>query len=61
MTTVLATTGLSVHFGGVRAVDQVDVVVEEGWLVGLIDPTVPARQRSSTRSRASCGTRGTPS
>ena len=38
MTTVLATTGLSVHFGGVRAVDQVDVVVEEGQLVGLIGP-----------------------
>ena len=38
MTTVLATTGLSVHFGGVRAVDEVDVVVEEGQLVGLIGP-----------------------
>ncbi len=38
VTTVLATTGLSVHFGGVRAVDEVDVVVEEGQLVGLIGP-----------------------
>ena len=38
MTTVLATTGLSVHFGGVRAVDEVDVVVGEGQLVGLIGP-----------------------
>jgi branched-chain amino acid transport system ATP-binding protein len=35
---VLATTGLSVRFGGVRAVDEVDVVVEEGQLVGLIGP-----------------------
>jgi branched-chain amino acid transport system ATP-binding protein len=38
VTTVLATTGLSVHFGGVRAVDEVDVVVGEGQLVGLIGP-----------------------
>jgi branched-chain amino acid transport system ATP-binding protein len=38
VTTVLATTGLSVHFGGVRAVDEVDVLVEEGQLVGLIGP-----------------------
>jgi branched-chain amino acid transport system ATP-binding protein len=38
MSAVLATTGLSVHFGGVRAVDKVDVVVEEGQLVGLIGP-----------------------
>ena len=38
MTAVLATTGLSVRFGGVHAVDGVDVVVEEGQLVGLIGP-----------------------
>ena len=38
MTAVLSTTGLSVRFGGVRAVDDVDVVVEEGQLVGLIGP-----------------------
>ena len=38
MSAVLATTGLSVRFGGVRAVDQVDVSVEEGQLVGLIGP-----------------------
>jgi branched-chain amino acid transport system ATP-binding protein len=35
---VLVTTGLSVRFGGVRAVDDVDVSVEEGHLVGLIGP-----------------------
>ena len=38
MSAVLATTGLSVRFGGVRAVDEVDVGVEEGQLVGLIGP-----------------------
>ncbi len=38
MTTVLRTTGLSVRFGGVRAVDEVDVAVAEGQLVGLIGP-----------------------
>jgi branched-chain amino acid transport system ATP-binding protein len=38
MTAVLATTGLSVHFGGLRAVDEVDLAVEEGQLVGLIGP-----------------------
>jgi branched-chain amino acid transport system ATP-binding protein len=35
---VLRTADLSVRFGGVRAVDGVDVVVEEGQLVGLIGP-----------------------
>jgi branched-chain amino acid transport system ATP-binding protein len=35
---ILSATGLSVRFGGVRVVDQVDVVVEEGQLVGLIGP-----------------------
>jgi branched-chain amino acid transport system ATP-binding protein len=38
LSTVLATVDLSVRFGGVRAVDDVDVVVEEGTLVGLIGP-----------------------
>ena len=38
MSAVLATTGLSVRFGGVHAVEEVDVVVEEGQLVGLIGP-----------------------
>jgi branched-chain amino acid transport system ATP-binding protein len=35
---VLTTTGLSVRFGGVHAVEEVDVVVDEGQLVGLIGP-----------------------
>ena len=38
MSAVLATARLSVRFGGVRAVDEVDVLVEEGQLVGLIGP-----------------------
>ncbi len=38
MSSVLVTTGLSVRFGGVRAVDDVDVAVEAGQLVGLIGP-----------------------
>jgi branched-chain amino acid transport system ATP-binding protein len=35
---VLATAGLSVRFGGVHAVEDVDLGVEEGQLVGLIGP-----------------------
>ncbi|MGH2824303.1 MAG: ATP-binding cassette domain-containing protein, partial [Thermoleophilaceae bacterium] len=35
---MLATHGLSVSFGGLRAVDGVDLVVDAGQLVGLIGP-----------------------
>jgi branched-chain amino acid transport system ATP-binding protein len=38
MSAVLATTGLSVRFGGVHAVEDVELAVEEGQLVGLIGP-----------------------
>lgn len=38
MSAVLQAVGLSVRFGGVRAVENVDVTVEEGQLVGLIGP-----------------------
>jgi branched-chain amino acid transport system ATP-binding protein len=38
MSTVLATSGLSVRFGGVHAVNEVDLEVRDGQLVGLIGP-----------------------
>jgi branched-chain amino acid transport system ATP-binding protein len=38
MTPVLAAGGISVRFGGVHAVVDVDLTVEEGSLVGLIGP-----------------------
>jgi branched-chain amino acid transport system ATP-binding protein len=38
MSAVLETSGVSVHFGGVRALSDVDLRVEPGQLVGLIGP-----------------------
>ena len=38
MSTVLRTTGLSVRFGGVHAVEEVDLEIAERELVGLIGP-----------------------
>lgn len=35
---LLRTTGLTVFFGGVQALDRVDLTVEEGGIVGLIGP-----------------------
>ncbi len=38
MTVLLRTSQLSVTFGGLRAVDDLDLEVEDGSLVGLIGP-----------------------
>jgi branched-chain amino acid transport system ATP-binding protein len=38
MTAVLEATGIAVNFGGVKAVDNVDIAVQDGQLVGLIGP-----------------------
>lgn len=38
MTALLETEGLSKDFGGIRALDDVDVTIESGELVGLIGP-----------------------
>ena len=35
---LLTTSGMSVTFGGLRAVNNVDISVEQGKLVGLIGP-----------------------
>ncbi|HEY1777726.1 MAG TPA: ABC transporter ATP-binding protein [Solirubrobacteraceae bacterium] len=38
MTAVLEASGIAVNFGGVKAVDNVDISVQDGQLVGLIGP-----------------------
>jgi len=50
---LLETNSMTVRFGGLRAVDNVDFTVEKGQLVGLIGPTARARRPSSTASPAS--------
>jgi len=39
---------LSLHFGGLKAVDAVSFAVEKGEILSIIGPTGPARARSST-------------
>ena len=36
--------GLTKHFGGLAAVDNLDLVVDSGEIIGLIGPTAQARQ-----------------
>jgi len=39
---------LSLHFGGLRAVDAVSFAVEKGEILSIIGPNAPARVRFST-------------
>ena len=49
---ILELTSLSKHFGGVRAVDELDLAVEEGEIVGLIGPNGSGK---STTVNLICG------
>ena len=45
---MLDVTKLSISFGGLRAVDELTMQIEEGGLVGLIGPTEPVKPPCST-------------
>ncbi|MCY4488489.1 MAG: ATP-binding cassette domain-containing protein, partial [Deltaproteobacteria bacterium] len=47
--------GLSKHFGGVKAVDELDLTVNEGEIVGLIGPNGSGK---STTINLICGVFG---
>jgi len=47
--------GVSLRFGGVRALTDVSFGVNDGELFSIIGPTAPAKPRSSTASRAATG------
>jgi branched-chain amino acid transport system ATP-binding protein len=49
---MLVLEGLSKHFGGVRAVDGIDLTVERGQIVGLIGPNGSGK---STTVNLICG------
>ena len=61
MTALLSCREVSVSYGGVRALVDVDLDVEDGQLVGLIEPNGRARRRSSTRSPGWCAATVAPS
>jgi ABC-type branched-subunit amino acid transport system ATPase component len=44
---LLETRGLSVSFGGLKAVDDVSLVLRAGIVTALVGPTAPARRRCS--------------
>ena len=46
--TVLKVSGLTKNFGGLAAVSNVNLEIEERELIGLIGPTARARRRCST-------------
>ena len=46
--TILAAEHLSVSFGGVHAIDDVNLAVAPGVIFSIIGPTAPARPRCST-------------
>ena len=50
---ILEARGVTMRFGGLTAVKDVDMTVNEGEIVGLIGPNGAARRRSSTASPVS--------
>ena len=44
---LLEVTDLGISFGGLRAVDEVNMSLEQGALVGLIGPNGAGKQRCS--------------
>jgi branched-chain amino acid transport system ATP-binding protein len=49
---ILAARGVSKRFGGLKALDSVDLEVFEGEIFGVIGPTERGRRRSSRASSA---------
>ena len=51
----LTTSGIAVHFVGVKAVDGIDLELRQGTILGLIGPNGAGKTTLSTRSPASSG------